>query len=177
MSNTVYRVIWGPWRFYLPIGVKTLVAFFLIMVCLAGGIYYYTSAKLAGQIENEEIKGLHSKLQGGWRVYHSRMDQMKYGLLQAVSERHVVEAVAKRDAGLLRELLNGYALHRPYVDLWAVVDENRRVIARRNDRTGGPLEIGGVVEKALAQRRSVPVDREGRPRHPDRGRPQALGHD
>lgn len=149
MSRVVYRVIWGPWRFYMPIGIKTLTSLLLIIVCLAGGIYYYTIAKLAPQIEREAMESLNSKLQGGWRLYHSRMDQMKYGLLQAISERHIVDAVAARDTKLLRELLNGYALNRPYVDLWAVVDEKRRVLARRNERTGDLLEIGGIVEKAL----------------------------
>lgn len=149
MPKRIYRVIWGPWRFYMPIGIKTLTAFLLIIICLAGGIYYYTTAKLAPQIEREAMEGLSSKLQGGWRLYHSRMDQMKYGLLQAISERHIVDAVAARDTKLLRELLNGYALNRSYVDVWVVVDEKRRVIARRNERMGDLLEIGGIVEKAL----------------------------
>lgn len=150
MSNKkVYRVHWGPHRFYLPIGAKTLIAFLLVIGVFAGGLYYYTSHTLSRQVEEEALSNLNSKLQGAWRLYYARMDQMKYGMLQAASEGHVVSAIIERDSGFLNKLLRGYAANRPYVDLWAVVDANGVVIGRRNGKTGDILEIGGVVSKAL----------------------------
>ncbi len=149
MPKKIYSVVWGPWRFYLPIGVKSLIAFLLVISTLVIGIYYYTTVTLSRQMENEAMVNLNSKLKGGWRLYYSRMDQMKYGMLQAATEEHITDAVAKKDSKFLQELLIGYAINRPYIDLWAIVDENHRVIARRNDRTGDVLDINGVVAKAL----------------------------
>ncbi|MBI5750105.1 MAG: diguanylate cyclase [Nitrospinae bacterium] len=149
MPKRVYSVVWGSWRFYIPIGVKTLIAFLFVISSLAGGIYYWTAVTLTQQIENEAVESLSSKLKGGWRLYYSRMDQMKYGMLQGVSEEYVVSAIAKKESRVLQNLLNGYAINRPYVDLWAVVDEERRIIARRNNKTGDILEISGLIAKAI----------------------------
>ncbi|MBI4745929.1 MAG: diguanylate cyclase, partial [Deltaproteobacteria bacterium] len=149
MTKKVYRVELGFWRFYLPIGIKTLIAFLIVISTLAGGFYYYTTGTLSRQIENETLDNLHSKLKGGWRIYYSRMDQMKDGMLQTASEEHVKTAIAGRDSRFLQNLLNGYAIARPYVDIWAVVDEKQQVIGRKNGRTGDFLEIGGVVSRAL----------------------------
>lgn len=148
-EKKVYRVVWGPHRFYLPIGVKTLIAFLLVISVLTGSFYYYSTFTLTRQTEEEALVNLSSRLQGAWRLYYSRMDQMKFGMLQAVSEQYIRSAIARKDRRFLQELLNGYAINRPYVDLWAVVDERGVVIGRRNDRTGDILEIGGVVSKAL----------------------------
>lgn len=149
MPEKTYRVIWGGYRFYLPIGLKTLIAFLLVILSLAGGIYYYTTVTLSRQVEEEALDNLTSKLKGGWRLYYSRMDQMKYGMLQAGSEDSIKSAIARHDAHFLQNLLVGYALNRPYVNLWAVVDEEQKVIGRRNGRTGDILEIDGIVSRAL----------------------------
>ena len=149
MQPKTYEVIWGPWRFYLPIGIKTLIAFLIVIATLAGSIYYYTSVTLSAQLEKEALDHLQSTLKGGWRIYYSRMDQMKYSMLQAATENHIKSAVVKKDSHFLQNLLNGFALNMPYVDLWAVVDEKQRVIGRKNGRTGDLLETGGVVAKSL----------------------------
>ncbi len=148
-KRKVYRVVSGPWRFYLPIGVKSLIAFFVVICVLAGGILYFTTYIFTPEVEKKGLEGLESKLSGAWRVYYSRMDQMKYGMLQAASEGYVREAIRNKDSLFLQQLLKGYAVNRPYVDFWAVVDERGRVIGRRNGRTGDILEINGMISRAL----------------------------
>lgn len=84
-----------------------------------------------------------------------RMEQMKLGMLQAGSEESVRESVVRRDSAGLKKLLDGYAASRGYVDLWAIVGPDGRVIARRNGRTGDILEVNGIVAKALSSAEPV----------------------
>ncbi|MBI5642414.1 MAG: diguanylate cyclase [Deltaproteobacteria bacterium] len=149
MSQKVYSVVWGSWRLKLSIATKTLLAFLIIISVLGGGFYYYTTITLSNQIEKDALIGLNSKLKGAWRFYYSRMDQMRLGMLQAGSEDSVKSAVFKKDQSHLQKLLNGYAASRQYVDVWAVIDADKRVIGRRNGRVGDLLEINGIVERAL----------------------------
>ncbi len=145
-----FRVIWSDWRFTLPIGVKTLIAFVLITAVLTGGFYYFISVKFSSHIKRDELSQLRSHLQGALSLYQSRTEQMKFGMLQAASEDGVRAALQRRDQGFLRRMLNTYSGVRPYVDIWAVVDARGRVIARKNADAGDILEINGIVEKAIS---------------------------
>lgn len=155
MSQKVYRVAWGPWRIKLSIGTKTLLAFLLIISFLAGWFYFFTTVKLSDRIEKETLNDLNLKLSGAWKLFYSRMEQMKLGMLQAGSEDIVKKAVEEKDGRFLGKLLNDFGKARPYVDLWTVVDSRQRVIARRNGKAGDFLEINGLVEKAINS--GVPV--------------------
>lgn len=155
MEDKLYKAVLSRWRLNISIVGKTLLAFFLIISVLAGGFYYFTTITLSSNIEKEALKTLNSKLRGAARIYFSRMEQMKLGMLQAGSEDTVKRALERRDAPFFRKLLNDYTPTRPYVDLWAVVDSNGRVIGRRNGRTGDMLDISGIVAKSLATGEAV----------------------
>lgn len=145
----IFRVIWSDCRPTLSIGTKTLLAFLLIISALTGGFYFFISVKFSSQAHQEAVNEIDSKLRGAWSLFQSRPEQMKFGMLQAASERAVKAAVKARDSEFLGSNLEGYSEMRPYVDLWAVVDGNGRVIARRDRRAGGVLEINGAIRKAL----------------------------
>ncbi|MBZ0221289.1 MAG: diguanylate cyclase [Candidatus Methylomirabilis sp.] len=145
----IFRVIWSDCRPTLSIGTKTLLAFLLIISVLTGGFYFFVSVKFSSQAHQEAINEIDSKLRGAWSLFQSRPEQMKFGMLQAASERAVKAAVKARDSEFLGRNLIGYSEMRPYVDLWAVVDGGGRVIARRDRRAGDLLEINGAVGKAL----------------------------
>lgn len=149
MTEKKYRVAWGPWRVKLSIGTKTLLAFLLIISFLAGWFYYFTTVKMSDRIEKEAMSDLNLKLKGSWKLFYQRMEQMKMGMLQAGSERIVKDAVQTRDGRFLNDLMNNFAKARPYVDLWTVVDADKKVIARRSGKSGDALEINGIIEKAL----------------------------
>jgi len=149
MDKKTYSVVWGWWRLNLSIGGKTLVAFLCVISVLAGGFYYFSTTTLTRQIDREAKTNLRARLKGAQRVYHARLAQMKFGMLQAGSEETVQAAVAASDSTFLRKLIRGYAEFRPYVDLWAVVDATGRVIARRGAGRGDQIEINGAIATAL----------------------------
>jgi hypothetical protein len=136
-------------RVRMSIASKSLAAFILIISVLAGCLYYFTSVVYPTELEKDALSTLHTKFNGAWRLYYSRMEQMKLGMLQAGSEPHVKEAIRRKDGPLLRKLISGYSSFRPYVDFWAVVDERQTVIGRRSAAVGDYLELKGVVSRAL----------------------------
>lgn len=150
-----FRVVWSDWRFTLPIGVKTLIAFILITAVLTGGFYYFISVKFSSHIRRDALAELRSNLQGALSLYQSRPEQMKFGMLQAASEDAVKAALKRRDQGFFRRILNVYSGVRPYVDLWAIVDAEGKVVARRNGNAGDLLEINGIIGKAISSGRPV----------------------
>ncbi|MBI4948632.1 MAG: diguanylate cyclase [Deltaproteobacteria bacterium] len=155
MPEKVYKVKLGGWRVPMSIATKTLLAFLLIITVLGGGFYYYATHTLSRETDREAVDSLKSNLKGALRLYQMRMEQMKLGMLQAGSEEAVREAVARRDSAGLKKLLDGYAASRGYVDLWAVVGPDGRVIARRNGRTGDILDVNGIVARALSSAEPV----------------------
>ncbi|MCC6502202.1 MAG: diguanylate cyclase, partial [Deltaproteobacteria bacterium] len=150
MPKKLFKVVWSDWRFYLSIGSKTLLAFLVIIAVLAGGFYYYTSVTFSSHVEQEAMADLKAKTQGAWRLYYSRLDQMKYGMLQAASDEQNRLSIIRKDAASLGGTLERYSVVRPYVNYWAVVDEKGTVISRRNNRLGDLLDINGMVGKALS---------------------------
>lgn len=149
MSEKVYRVVWGKWRPKFSIAFKTLLSFLLIISFLAGGFYYFTTNTISSQIEKEALGDLKSHLKGASKLFSMRLDQMKFGMLQAGSQDSVKYIIEKKDGHRLQELLNGFSSSRPYVDLWAIVDPEGKVIGRRNGQTGDFLDIHGIVLSAL----------------------------
>lgn len=152
-EQKIYRVAWGEHRFYMPIGLKTLAAFLIVLTIMAGGIFWYTTGRLARQIEEQVSSELYAKLQSSWHIYQSRMDELRFGLAQAAGEEHVRRAMAAGDHALLLRLLKGYADLRPHVDFWFAVDDEQRVIARggpnqRRDH-GDILRLEGALGRVL----------------------------
>lgn len=150
-----FRVVWSEWRFTLPIGVKTLIAFILITAVLTSGFYYFISVNFSSHIRIDALAELRSHLQGAWSLYQSRPEQMKFGMLQAASDEAVKAALKRHDREFFRKILHEYSGVRSYVDMWAVVDEQGRVVARRNGGSGDILEINGVIDRAISSGRPM----------------------
>ncbi|MBE9529449.1 MAG: diguanylate cyclase [Proteobacteria bacterium] len=173
MASKTFTVAWSRWCPYLSIGTKTLLAFSLIITVLAGGFYYYIDTTFSSHARNKAEAELATKVRGAAAIYSARMEQMKFGMLQAGSMESVQRAVLKRDSRFLTDTLRSFAAMRPYVDFWAVVDSEGTIIASRDGSTpsaegyfnsetvfsGGTgalrvgvsdsLEINGIVERAL----------------------------
>ena len=145
-----YRVVYGAWRPRLSIGTKTLLAFFALIFLLSGSFYYFSTVKLSARIEKEALNDLNLKLKGAWKIYYSRMEQMKLGMLQAANQGSIKAAIESKDSEVLSGLLSEFKTARPYVDIWAVVDRHGRVIASTSKGMAGQrLEINGLVAKAI----------------------------
>lgn len=145
-----YKVVYGNWRPRLSIGTKTLLAFFALIFLLSGSFYYFSTVKLSDRIEKEALNDLNLKLKGAWKIYYSRMEQMRLGMLQAASQGSVKDAVETKDITVLSGLLSDFKTARPYVDLWAVVDRQGRVIASTSKEIAGKrLEINGLIARSI----------------------------
>lgn len=97
---------------------------------------------------------MEQNVQGAWTQYYIRGNQMKFGMLQTAEE--IEAAILKKDKTLLRERLNTWKTHRPYVDIWTIVDPEGKVLARLNsEESGDLLGLNNVVEKALSTGRPV----------------------
>lgn len=155
-EQKIYRVVWGDHRFYMPIGLKTFSAFLIVITIMAGGIFWYTTGRLAGQIEQKVASELYAKLQSSWYLYHNRLDILKLGLSQSGGQLQLKDALIARDHAVLDRLLAGLAEVQPHVDLWFAVDQEQVVLSRgKKDRRGDRLQLEGVVGMALASGEAI----------------------
>lgn len=150
-----YRVVWGPQRFYLSIGWKTLIAFALVLFVPMAGVLAVSAGSLRAALEEESFHMLDSNLRGGWRVLRERPQAVK--ALLELSARHpdIVAAVAQQDHRLLQALLREHAEQSPFVDLWLVLDDAEAVLGRRQGDPGGRVHTNGVASAAAERRQSV----------------------
>ncbi|MBI5492748.1 MAG: response regulator [Deltaproteobacteria bacterium] len=119
----------------------------LPMLVLAYASYRVIDSKLMGQARERIGMGLKS----AWTEYYVRGEQMRYGMLQAASEEEIKNAVIRRDRAYLRQMMTKWKQMRPYVDIWAVVDEKGNVIARLNsDSAGDNFTLNGMVSEAIS---------------------------
>src|SRR3990170_4845495 len=128
---------------------------FLIIVIVPIVLFAVFSERLISKKIHEEIqKETDQNLETVWLQYYVRADQMKYGMLQATES--VERGILNHDHIFLRNKMRLWKNTRPYVDIWIVVDRERKVIARLNsDRTGDFFDLNGIVEKALISQSPV----------------------
>lgn|GEM_PF-3046804 len=156
MSEKRLTGAWRGRRLFVSIGVKTFLAFLLIVAVLVSGLYYFATVTFSAHVDAHAIVNVKSKTQGTWRLYYTRLDQMMYGALQAASLVTIKQALRDRDGDYLQETLSNYTKVRQYVDLWVVVDANRQVIGvREGTATGDLLEVNGMVGAAISMGKSV----------------------
>ncbi len=150
-KRKVHRVAWGARRFYLPIGLKILSSFLIVIAVMAGGIFWYTTGRLVDQVEARVATDLYVKLQSSWYLYHKRMDDLKLSLIQAAGQQQVKEMVAASRKVALDKLLVNLAEVQPHVHFWYVTDGNQVVLSRgKKIHRGDTLKLEGVVGQAIA---------------------------
>ncbi|MBI5039034.1 MAG: cache domain-containing protein [Nitrospirae bacterium] len=132
-----------------------LVITFLLIVLVPTTLIAVFSERLISRKLGEEIQHtMEQNIQGAWAQYYVRADQMKFGMLQLTEETET--AILKGDKTLLRKRLNNWKKNRPYVDIWTIVDQEGKVLARLNsEESGDTLGLNGVVQRALSSGRPV----------------------
>ncbi|MBI1910547.1 MAG: response regulator [Deltaproteobacteria bacterium] len=133
-----------------------LVIVFLTVILIPMILMGYISYKV---IDSRLIKHAKDEVSTGikvaWTDYYTRGDQMRYGMLQASAMEEIKNAVDRRDAKYLRKMMTAWKQMRPYVDIWAIIDENGKVIARTNsDAAGDIFDLNGLTESAISSRES-----------------------
>lgn len=132
-----------------------LLAAFLSVVIVPMVLTAIVTERLTAQKLRQEIEtDTEQNLEAAWIQYYVRADQMKYGMLQAAEL--VETAIIRHDKSFIRGQMTHWKNKRPYVDIWAVVDKDRRVISRLNsENTGDIFELNGVVNKAMTTGETV----------------------
>lgn len=154
-SATPFRVVWGPQRFYLSIGWKTLIAFALVVFIPMLGLMALTDRTLRNAMEEETLRGLEANLRGAWRVYHERSNTLRFSLMQSASSPETSQLVRTRNARALSELLSRNAAQLPFTDVWLVIDEQQQIIARRNGGNDGRLMLNNLVTRSYGTQEPV----------------------
>jgi len=131
--GSLYQVVWGPQRFYLSIGWKTLIAFMLIVVLPMFGLSVITAMMLRSTLETETTHALEGKLRGAWQVYNERPAQLRAVLAQAAVNPAVQAGISARDSAALETVFQHQAALLPYTNVWLALDKNRALITRHND--------------------------------------------
>lgn len=153
--STPFRVVWGPQRFYLSIGWKTLIAFALVVFIPMLGLMALTDRTLRNAMEEETMRGMEANLRGAWRVYHERSNTLRSSLMQSASAPETSQLVKTRNTRALSELLTRNAAQLPFTDVWLVLDEQQHIIARRNGSDGGRLLLNNLVQRAFNSKDAV----------------------
>lgn len=149
-SSNLYRVVWGPQRFRLSIGWKTLIAFALVVFIPMFGLLHITERTLRESMEAETYHSLEANLRGAWRVYHERHNNLRSALVLSGATPGSQAAFRHDSEAQLTALLNRQAGLLPYVDVWLAFDGDQRVLARRNGETGQKVFLNNLVSQAYA---------------------------
>lgn len=135
---------------------KFIIASLFIILLPMAFLAALSSSLINKRVEKSVHEAINIHLKAAWLQYYERVNQMNMGLLQAANTYGFAEAVRKRDKEYLRNQGMLWKKHRPYLDIWTVVDAESRVIARINSNNAGDIyKINGLIEKAVGTR--IPV--------------------
>jgi len=148
-DTNVFRVIWGPQRFYLSLGWKTLIAFALVVFLPMGGLLFITEQTMRDTLETETAHTLEANLRSAWAAYQRPLEDVRIALAQASSNEQTSTALAQHDATALLRILARQARRFSYVDLWFAVDKNGTVRGRMLGALGNHFNFGAGLGRAL----------------------------
>ncbi len=131
--GNLYQVIWGPQRFYLSIGWKTLIAFLLIVVLPMFSLSVITTALLRSTLEAGMSHTLEGKLRGAWHVYNERPTQLRAVLTQTAADPVVQAGMRAKTRSVLDSMFQHQASLLPYTSVWLALDKNRTLLAQYSD--------------------------------------------
>ncbi|MBI5642060.1 MAG: response regulator [Deltaproteobacteria bacterium] len=131
-------------------GFKLTIVFLSVILIPMLLLAYISYKVIDSRLTKEAEEKINMGLKSAWTEYYVRGDQMRYGMLQAASMEEIKRAISRGDKQYLRKMITRWKEMRPYVDIWIIVDENERVIARLNsDVSGDRLELNGSVKASL----------------------------
>lgn len=133
----------------LGVGVKTWMALSAIFWVPAIVLLVILSSLFQKQIYEESVSSIKLYLKGAKEVYSERVKVMETLLAHMSGMQDVQEAFSRKDHQKLQDLLLSMERSGAYAKIWIAVDENLRVIGRRNDKTGDVLRIGDALSKAI----------------------------
>lgn len=133
----------------LGVGTKTLIAlslvFWIPVGALAGMLFHLFQAMLQDEVTGRtEIQ-----LQGAHNIYQTRENLLQAVLMQMAQRPDLQQAMIHAAHHELQTQLLELGKQHGFLSILAVVDNNQRVISRRNQRMGDTIAVGDVVSSAL----------------------------
>lgn len=147
-GKATFRVVWGPQRFRLSIGWKTLIAFLIAVFVPLAGITFLTDAALTGFTRQHHVSAMTAGLRGALKAHADRMGAVAAVLSFSAANPSVKDAVSDRKRPPLAEMLQHHALNLSFVDAWLAIDTKGNVISRRNGSGGDQVALSGLLSQA-----------------------------
>src|SRR4030066_1398206 len=139
----------------MNIGGKLILSFLLVTLVPTVFIAFLPTTLISHSRQDDSQETINNNLKAAWMQFYARANQMQYGMLQASTEIYIQEAIENRDSEFLSGQLKKWKEMRPYVDLWAIVDDKARTIASQNTPwAGARLSFNGFVEKSMQKKTS-----------------------
>lgn len=134
-----------------PIGFKLIVTFVPIILITMMLIAFTSYRIINKHIISDSHEKLNISLRTAWIEYYEFGNQMRYGMMQASSMDWMKDGIKRGDRQKTRRDLRNMKETRPYIHFGAVVDKNRRVIARLNsDLNGDTFEVNNLVKEVIS---------------------------
>jgi diguanylate cyclase (GGDEF)-like protein len=162
--DSVFRVVWGPQRFYLSLGWKTLIAFALVVFVPMAGLLTITKQTMRDALENETAQALEANLRSAWNAYQRPLEDVRIALVQDADNDRTTLYLQQRDAAGLYRLLERNARRFSFVDLWFAIDRDQVVRGRIRGELGNHYNFGSGLGRALGTLRENLITTELLPR-------------
>lgn len=133
----------------LGVGTKTLIALSMVFWIPVGALAGLLFHLFQGLMQEQVTEQIRVHLKGALSVYDERESLLQGVLTQTALRPDVQQAFARNHQAQLQTLLLDFGKQHPFVTILVAVDENQRVIARRNSHSGDAIHIGDTLATAL----------------------------
>ncbi len=133
----------------INIGTKTLIAFTLVfwipVIALTVGLYHSFSSSMF----KEELKTVKTTLRGARVIYEERTRALQSTLKHITNMNDIKTNFGQKSIFDIEQVLIDIGKENNHVDLLMAVDENQKVIGRRNSRNSDIIILGDALSRAL----------------------------
>jgi len=141
---------------HLSIRNKLFFSILLILLVSYATLLYTTVTNFDAFLDKEVSKDLDASLDFARNHYFSRAEQIKLSLLQPAISPYTQHHIRHRDRVWLKEAMERWRTALPFIDVLAIVDPQKRVVARLGeDRSGDDYLLSDIVEKSFRERQAV----------------------
>jgi len=156
-ASKVYRVVWGPQRFYLSLGWKTLIAFGLVVFLPMAGLLVLTEQTMRQSLEDELLNSLEANLRVVRNALNEPLDEVRIALAQTAQDDRTAEALLQQDSVALLSLLSAQAERFPYVNIWLAIDSDQIIRGRLRGPLGEHPDLMRIFNRIVTARNETLV--------------------
>ncbi len=133
----------------LSVGVKTLTAlslvFWIPVIALTTALYFSFNKSLL----TEGLDTVKTNLKGADVLFQERARNLKSVMDHVTGQQDLKEMFKKRDSRGLQEFLLELGKNNTHAEILIAVNENQKVLGRKNGKTGDIIILGDALSRAL----------------------------